>query len=33
MVIQGHEGRVDHNTKSDEKVNEGIKDNEREELC
>ena len=32
MMIQCHEGRVDHDTKSYEKVNKRIKDNEGEEL-
>ena len=33
MVIQGHEGSVDHDTQGDEQVNEGVEHDEWEELC
>ena len=33
MVVQGHEGRVHHNAEGDEQVDEGVEDDDGEELC
>ena len=33
MVVQGHEGRVHDDAEGNEQVDEGVKDNDGEELC